>query len=292
MLRGGSSTASFSIVLTVSILLLGCPHLASAEDRAAAKMHYAQATQHYDLGEFKEALIEFKEAYRNYEEPTFLFNIAQCLRQVGSKTDAVLFYRTYLRKVAHPPNRSDVEALIARLESEVAADRATKAVQPEGTLSPAQPDAMQTVNNAVRAQESPRPETSPTAVLVSPTTVPAPPASMRSTPVGRTQERAGIAVAAIGGALVVTGIALGAVAKNDANDLTSLDRSGGVYDAGKYSSGQTLNGAGIALMSVGAAAAFVGSVLAIVGARKASRSRDTAAATSSSTALDLHVFSF
>ncbi len=56
---------------------------AHAENRARAREAYQAASQHYDLGEFQQALELFKEAYRNYEEPAFLFNIAQCHRALG-----------------------------------------------------------------------------------------------------------------------------------------------------------------------------------------------------------------
>ena len=51
---------------------------AHAEDKQKAREAYERATQDYDLGEYKEALDAFKEAYRNFEDPAFLFNIAQC----------------------------------------------------------------------------------------------------------------------------------------------------------------------------------------------------------------------
>jgi Tetratricopeptide repeat len=48
--------------------------------------------------------------------PAFLFNIAQCHRQLGNKQEAIKFYRSYLRKVPDAPNAEEVRKLIASLE--------------------------------------------------------------------------------------------------------------------------------------------------------------------------------
>src|SRR5512143_3705253 len=78
---------------------------ARAEDKAAARAAYAEGTKYYDLNQFEPALKAFEKAYWNYEEPAFLFNIAQCYRQLDRKPEAVKFYRSFLRKVPEAPNR-------------------------------------------------------------------------------------------------------------------------------------------------------------------------------------------
>jgi tetratricopeptide (TPR) repeat protein len=76
------------------VLLLLLAARAGAEDRERARQLYREATQHYDLGEYRDALASFREAYRNFEDPSLLFNIGQCYRQLGDKEQAVRFYRT------------------------------------------------------------------------------------------------------------------------------------------------------------------------------------------------------
>ena len=107
-----------AIAAIVLAIVLVSP-TARAEDKAAARSAYAEGTKYYDLNNFEAALKAFEKAYWNYEEPAFLFNIAQCYRQLDRKKDAVKFYRSYLRKVPDAPNRSDVEKLIASLDAAI-----------------------------------------------------------------------------------------------------------------------------------------------------------------------------
>jgi tetratricopeptide (TPR) repeat protein len=164
--RAIAAMATFFLVVA-----LGVP--ARAEDREKAKVIYYQATQHYDLGEYREALAAFKEAYRNYADPSFLFNIGLCHAQLGEKEQALRFYRTYLEKVPDSPKRDDVRRAIVSLDRALAEERAKggpakQAPPPEAQPEPAAPP-------AARASE---PAAAPVAIQVS-----APPAAERRTPV-------------------------------------------------------------------------------------------------------------
>jgi tetratricopeptide (TPR) repeat protein len=125
-------------LLIVSMLLL--PSVARAEDRERARQHFKEGAQHFDLGEYKEALSSFKEAYRDYEDPTFLFNIAQCFRQLGDKEQAIRSFRTYLAKVPDAPNSDDVKHTIATLQEAIDKERAARSGPPQGTLEPSRPE--------------------------------------------------------------------------------------------------------------------------------------------------------
>jgi tetratricopeptide (TPR) repeat protein len=96
--------------------------VASADERARARAAFRAGSQHYNLGEFQPALDAFKEAYRRYEDPSFLFNIAQCERQLGHKREAIREYRAYLNNSENADNRETVKQIIAQLERELAAD--------------------------------------------------------------------------------------------------------------------------------------------------------------------------
>ena len=93
-----------------------------------------RATKHYNLSEYKEALDEFKDAYRAFEEPLLLFNIAQCQRQLGLRTDAIHSYRAYLRESKDIRNRDEVERVIASLEQAARDEEHSR--PPQGTLTP------------------------------------------------------------------------------------------------------------------------------------------------------------
>ncbi len=79
-------------VALASVLLASA--FARADDKAAAREAYRSGVHHYDFGEYAEALADFKTAYQRYEDPSFLFNIAQCHRQLNQSEEAVRVYRS------------------------------------------------------------------------------------------------------------------------------------------------------------------------------------------------------
>jgi tetratricopeptide (TPR) repeat protein len=123
------------LVLFLMALLVAAS-TAHADERERARTSFRRGSQHYALGEYKEALVDFKEAYRAYEDPSFLFNIAQCERQLDMRADAIRAYRMYLVHAPDAPNRAEVKELIARLEHQLAEERATKAAPPPGVEPP------------------------------------------------------------------------------------------------------------------------------------------------------------
>jgi tetratricopeptide (TPR) repeat protein len=122
--------------ILIIALLVAAAGTARADNRDKARNAFRLGSQHYSLGEYKEALVAFKEAYRSYEDPSFLFNIAQCERQLDQRADAIRAYRMYLVNAPDANNRDEVRQLIARLERELAEERATKALPPPGVQSP------------------------------------------------------------------------------------------------------------------------------------------------------------
>src|SRR5437763_14279757 len=112
------------------VVMLGVSARAEQYDKNAARAAFDRGTRHYNLAEYPKALDEFREAYRNYPEPSFLYNIAQCYRQVGDKPNAIPFYRTYLRETPSAPNRDEVNRLISSLERAVAEEQMAQANQP------------------------------------------------------------------------------------------------------------------------------------------------------------------
>jgi tetratricopeptide (TPR) repeat protein len=142
-----------AIALTAGLLT----GTAYADDKETARQAYLEGTKRYDLNEFAPALEAFKRAYLSYEDPAFLFNIAQCYRQLGDKTSAVKFYRSYLRKVPDASNRDEVNATISNLDAAIAADKAqpppspvTSAPTRDAVAAPASSPALVTASPAPR----------------------------------------------------------------------------------------------------------------------------------------------
>ncbi|GAC1421259.1 MAG: hypothetical protein NVSMB57_14880 [Actinomycetota bacterium] len=133
-------------MLVASLLCVVAPP-AQAEDKAAARAAYAEGRRDYDLNEFTPALEAFKRAYLAYEDPVFLFNIAQCHRQLGNRQEAIKFYRSYLRNSPEADNREEVNATFARLQAELAQEKqlaasattAAKSVEPSQSLEASTP---------------------------------------------------------------------------------------------------------------------------------------------------------
>lgn len=106
--------------ILIGLILATSTALAGEDDKTRARTLYQSGTSHYNLSEFKEALVDFKEAYRLLQDPSFLFNIAQCHRQLGDAAQAANFYRAFRREAPDAPNRADVDRLIAEMDKAAA----------------------------------------------------------------------------------------------------------------------------------------------------------------------------
>src|SRR5882724_5214174 len=106
------------------LLFTGSAH---AEDKSKARDAFRAGTQHFKLGEYGQALESFKEAYRNFESPIFLFNIAQCERQLNHKPEAIRFSRQYPADAKDGPNRGGVQEITAKRQSALDEERAAGA---------------------------------------------------------------------------------------------------------------------------------------------------------------------
>jgi tetratricopeptide (TPR) repeat protein len=94
-----------------------------------AKAVFAEANQHYSLGEFDQAMASYSLAYRLQPLPAFLFNIAQCHRKLGHYKDAIAMYQNYLVGVPDAPHRDVVESLIAEARERQAEEDQRAAAQ-------------------------------------------------------------------------------------------------------------------------------------------------------------------
>jgi tetratricopeptide (TPR) repeat protein len=92
---------------------------AAAGDEAA-QAHYKKGRSLYNVSEYRAALDEFKQAYVEHEDPAFLYNIAQCHRQLGNYPEAITFYKRFLNESPKAPNRKEIQRLIAELEGKSA----------------------------------------------------------------------------------------------------------------------------------------------------------------------------
>jgi tetratricopeptide (TPR) repeat protein len=109
-------------LLAVCLLLFAFVRAAHADDPAekASKRHYERGQKLYNLQKFEEALEQYQKAFDAKPLPGFLFNIAQCQRNLGDYEAAIFSYKKFLQLDPESEKREKVEALIEELEQKTA----------------------------------------------------------------------------------------------------------------------------------------------------------------------------
>ena len=109
-------------LLAVGLLLLALARVAYADDPSerAAKRHYDRGQKLYNLQKFEQALEQYQKAFDAQPLPGFLFNIAQCQRNLGDYDAAIFSFKRYLKLDPETEKREQVEELIEELEAKKA----------------------------------------------------------------------------------------------------------------------------------------------------------------------------
>ena len=132
-------TRVVSLVLVVLVVSLASASPATAQDDAeAAKAHYSKGARLYDVGEYRQALEEFKAAHLNKPDPAFLYNIAQCHRQLGDFEQAMTLYKRFLAASPNAANRAEIEKRVAEIEGDLAARKSKVTTATQVPTAPAQ----------------------------------------------------------------------------------------------------------------------------------------------------------
>ena len=200
------------------------------------KQHYEKATRAYDVQKYSEAVDEYQKAYEIGGDPAMLYNVAQSYRLADQLPDALRFYRRYLQRSPNARNREDVERKISDLEKTIEERRKAAAAAPAAPVAP------------------------PPQVVVAPP--PAPPSAKDEGTSGTLV--AGIIVASVGAAALVTAAITGKLASDKADELTRLSMTMGTFDSNLEKNGKTLNTVTIVSAIGGGAAIITGAVLIIL----------------------------
>ncbi len=229
-----------------AIALLASARISHADEVTEnAKRLANDARTAYNLGEYGTALEDFRAAYKLKQDPTLLYNLAQCERQLHKYADAARSYRAYLREGANLLRHADREQLEKRI---VEMDRAAAdelARQPPTGTEPTPP--------APKAVEPPAPQADVQTTL---TAAAPPPKSMRRPWYKKKGAMTAAVVGVVG--LAVGGVLMGQSASNDsgARNASTLPEQRRLWaDGGTYQS------AGIAVLAVGGAGILVAGVL-------------------------------
>jgi hypothetical protein len=164
--------ASMAAAILISCVA-GRLAVAQVAQVAQARTHYEKGRSYFQVGEYRKALEEFKAAHVEKNDPAYIYNIAECHRQLGEPKDAVVFYRRFLRLVPPThPLRSDAERLITELEATPASANAAspppagREAGPSPSLAPAPPTPPTSAVSTGATQpvvDSPRPAPAPAA---------------------------------------------------------------------------------------------------------------------------------
>ena len=81
------------------------------EAKAQAREKFSDGNAAYEQGDFRQALEDFESAYQLAPLPGFLFNVAQCHRQLGNYARAASSYRRFLELSEQGEERELAERL-------------------------------------------------------------------------------------------------------------------------------------------------------------------------------------
>ncbi|HEX5058781.1 MAG TPA: tetratricopeptide repeat protein [Kofleriaceae bacterium] len=114
---------ALAIVCMLTAVGAAQPAPPPADPKVEAKRLFDEATEHYKLAEFTQALAGYEKAYALFKAPAFLFNIAQCHFQLQTWDRAIFFFESYLREQPDASNRTLVEDLMREARERQAAAR-------------------------------------------------------------------------------------------------------------------------------------------------------------------------
>jgi tetratricopeptide (TPR) repeat protein len=116
-------------VVTLTLVLLLAGRAAHASDPTAenARAHFQRGDTYFKLDKYANALQEFEQAYLAKQDPSFLYNIAQCHRLMGNRVEAIRFYKRYITDAPAAANRPVAEKHIRDLEAALGAEELTGA---------------------------------------------------------------------------------------------------------------------------------------------------------------------
>ena len=157
ILRLRASLLTLTLMLLGGGVALGEGRLDGAK-RAEAKQRFDAGSKLYNLRSYEKALEEFKAVYLLVGDPSLLFNIGQCERQLERYVDARKSFQSYLRE-AQPTEeqRRDIERLIASVDAAIRNAEESKKVE-AAQIQPATPTVAPTI--AAAPVQAPMPKKS------------------------------------------------------------------------------------------------------------------------------------
>lgn len=217
---------------------------AAAGDQELARQRYLTGTVLFQRGRYADALVELERGKQSDPRPEFDYNIGLCLEKLGRAVEAADAFDRFLAARPLDPEAEVLRADVARLRQ--------LAAPPVAVTPPSPP---RDVATAVAA--GPQPYGAPTSVAQAF-------APILQQPFARTARgKTTIALAVVGGALLVTGAVTGGVALGDRATYRAGCAVGRCDDAG-YDGGRRMAVATDVLIGIGAAAAVTAVIVGVV----------------------------
>jgi len=113
----GAARATISVLVFMAVLVAAGPATGADPKTERAREHFQLGDAYFKLEKYASALQEFEQAYLAKPDASFLYNIAQCHRLMGSRVEAVRFYRRYINEAPNAANRGVAEKHIKELET-------------------------------------------------------------------------------------------------------------------------------------------------------------------------------
>jgi hypothetical protein len=252
-------------VAVVCLLLLVGTAWGDAGDLELARKRFEMGRLLHERGRYQEALVELEAARALVPRPEFDYNIALCLQRLDRPGEAADAFERFLDERAGDPEAPALRQRIASLRAQA---QARVQPQPETKTETPQPKTKTETPQPKTTPETPETKTIPPATATEPKpttppitteTKPITPARPRflSTPRGR----ATVALAAAGGALLLTAAVTGAVAL-DGRSSYDAGCDAGACDRAAFDRMHAFAIATDVLIGVGAAAGVTAIVLA------------------------------
>jgi tetratricopeptide (TPR) repeat protein len=219
-------------LVVVAVILFAAAPAGATDPADAAKELYERGVRSYNLQDFESALAAFQAAY-SLDKPEFLFNIAQCQRQLKQYEAAGKSYKAFLASMPHAPNHDAAARLAKEME-----DRAAAASAPRSAAEP--------------------PAAVPAAAVVV-AAAPLPAADRR-----RPLRLAGIGLTGLGAGLIAAGAVFAAVSSQAADQAWHRD----TYDYDADQRRASFRDGAIATFTVGGVIAAAGVTLWTLGRRQ------------------------
>lgn len=105
----------------VLLLVLVCPALAHADARTQARKAFQEGLKLIDAGQYDRAIAAFEAANEAVPHPDVQYNLAYACVDAGRFEEAVKWFSVYLEQVPPPPDAAEIEQVITRLRTIIAA---------------------------------------------------------------------------------------------------------------------------------------------------------------------------